>query len=110
MQFDPKVPGPHAGEVSPRTLASRSPISLTDEQRSRAKFLRFGEGWDWCDIAADLGRSEADIQHSLANARSRQGEPHRRSLNVSVAAAESLRKLAHPGEPAWKTVNRILGI
>lgn len=110
MATPPKRPGRNAGITSPRTLRARGPLPLTAEEREWARFLRFDAGWDWPDIAVEIGRSEQDIRHSLANARTRRADPPRGTVNVSPAAIEELRIRQLPGEPMWKTMNRILGI
>lgn len=110
MSILPKTPGPNCGLTSPRTLSARGPVPLSADQRRRARFLRFEAASDWPDIAADLGRTERDVRHSLANARSRRTNPPRGTVNVGPAAIERLRSLQQPGEPMWVTVNRLLGI
>lgn len=106
-----KRPGRAAGKINPKTVHSRGSSPLTKPQRDRARFLRFDLHWDWPEISANLGRSERDIRHSLANARTVPSQPRKRvTENVSVAAHERLRTLQLPNEAMWQTVNRILGI
>lgn len=104
-------PGRRAGDINPETVHHRGPMPLTKPQRERARFLRFELDLDWSEISADLGRSEQDIRHSLANARTVPSHPRKRvTENVSLAAHERLRALQLPGEAMWKTINRVLGI
>lgn len=105
-----KYPGKDAGQTSPRTIELRGPMPLTADQRRRARFLRFDMGMDYPDIAAAIGRSEPDVRHALANARTALQDPKRGTVNVSPAAIERLRLLQLPDEPMWQTVNRVLGI
>ena len=106
-----KRPGQNAGKISERTVALRGPTALTEDQRNRARFLRFERGWDWPEIAADLGVTEQEVWYALATARtSRPTPPPRFTTNISPAAHEKLKQLQVPGEPMWKTVNRLVGI
>jgi len=105
-----KRPAPDAGLISPRTVAARGPIPLTADQRRHAKFLRFEVGLDFPAVAAAIGRSEAEVRHSLANARTRRSVEKRVTANISPAAAAHLRRIALPGEPVWQTINRVFGI
>lgn len=108
--IDPKTPGTHAGDMNPLTGVLRGPMPLTADQRKRARFLRFTAHWDWPDIATDLGRSEQDIRHSLANARTTRSDPSRGTMNVSIAAYDWFKAHQLPGESMWQTVNRIVGV
>lgn len=110
MSDDPTRPGKNAGQISLRTIELRGPLPLTADQRRRARFLRFVVGKGWAEIAAALGRSEQDIRHALANARTRRKEPGRGTVNVSPATIEHLRSLQQPDEPMWQTVDRLLGL
>lgn len=105
-----KEPGKDAGQISVQTIKLRGPMPLTAAQRRRARFLRFEVGWDWPDIAADVGRSQQEVRHSLANARTLSPDPKRATVNVGPAAIERLRVLQRPGEAMWETMNRLLGI
>ncbi len=106
----PRTPGAYAGQISPQTIILRGPLPLNEEQRRWARFLRFDVGLDWPDIAAAIGRSEQDVRHALANARTRRGAPRRGTLNVSLAAIERFRSLQLPNEAMWQTVNRVMGV
>lgn len=105
-----KRPTKDAGLISPRTIIARGPMPLTAEQRRWAKFLRFEAHWDFPDVAIAVGRSEADVRHALANARTRRKTEPRVTVNVSPAAGAVFRAAALPDEPMWETVNRVLGI
>ena len=110
MSVDPKIPGPHAGDMNPLTGILRGPMPLTADQRKRAKSLRFNQKWDWPDIAADLKRSQQDIQHSLANARTPRTNPARGTANISLAALDKIKAQQLPDEAMWETVNRLMGV
>jgi hypothetical protein len=85
-------------------------MPLTAEERARARFLRFEAHHGWPDIAVAIGRSEEDIRHSLANARTRSPNPKRGTANLSPAALDHLKGQMLPGEALWQTVNRIFGL
>ena len=106
----PTRPGMNAGEVGPRTLERRGPLPLTEAERAYARFLRFDVNMDWPDVATAVHRTEADVRHSLASARTRRTSPRRGTVNVGLAAIDRLRKLQSPGEPMWQVMNRVLGI
>jgi hypothetical protein len=67
-------------------------------------------GVDWPVIAISLGRLEKDVRHGLATVRTHRSNPTRATLNISPAAMEEIKKLQHPGEPMWETVNRLVGV
>ena len=92
------------------TAHKRGPVPLTADERKRARFLRVDLNWDWPAIAADVGRSESDIRHSLATVRTRTAAPKRGTVNVSPALLDHLRSLQLPDEAMWETMNRLFGI
>lgn len=105
-----KQPGKNAGQISVRTTVLRGPIPLTADQRRWARFLRFEVGLDWPDVVTATGRTERDIRHSLANARTPHVKPKRVAINVGPTAGDRLRAMQLPGEAMWQTVNRLLNI
>ena len=106
-----KVVPANAGETSKRTLALRAPLPLNKKQRTYARRLR-QQGHDFAEIAKRLveGFTEEDVQLSLANMRSKRGNPPRYSLNVSEAVKEKVMAARRPGEAVWRTANRLFGI
>lgn len=104
-----KTVPPNAGEMNRQTERLRAPIKLTDEQRQQAKEWR-KVGLDFWEIAEEMKLDENDIKHAVANIRMKRINPPRRSLNVSIAAAELVDRMKWPDEAVWQTVNRLLGI
>jgi hypothetical protein len=110
LTFDPKTPGPNAGQMSAYTATLRGPLPLTPYERRRARYLRVYRGWDWPDIAREIGRTEEDIKHSLATLRTLRRDPARWTANLTIAARDRIRMLQYPGETIWQTVNRLVGV
>ena len=85
-------------------------MPLRADQRRQAKSLR-ERGFEWADVAAAIGRTEGDIRHALANARTPSPNPKRATLNVSLESYEAfLTKYRVPGEKVWETFNRLMGV
>ena len=98
-----------AGDTHPHTIELRAPVTLTPEQKQQARAWR-EVGLEFWEIAVEMGLSEQEVQLALATLRCKRADPPRISLNVSPAAAEFFKHRQLPGEPMWKTVNRILGL
>ncbi len=100
-------PGPHAGEISPRTRALRPAVGLSEDECSEARRLRRA-GFDVEAIAFTLEADERDVEQALATMRTRRSTATRGSLNVTRAAHESVANEALSGEARWQTVDRLL--
>lgn len=107
-RFLTRVPA-NAGEMNRLTGRLRAPVPLPPDQRMQAKRLR-QLGLDFWEIAGELRVPETAVILALANIRTKRARQPRVSLNVSVAAAEKVKQAQRPGEPIWRTVNRLLGI
>lgn len=101
-------PGPHAGDISPRTAMLRPRIALSEEQCIDARRLR-RKGISISDVATKL---DADVEHvrlALAAMRTRRQAPTRATLNVTLTAQNIVRAEQYEGEAVWQTVDRLLG-
>lgn len=100
-------PGPYAGDMSPVTEALRPRISLDAKQAATARRLR-RDRWTIGQIAEHLEADQEEVRHALATLRTKKMDPHRRTLNVTVEAAEFVSGQAEPGEAVWQTMDRLL--
>jgi hypothetical protein len=63
------------------------------------------------DIAGQLGgdATPEDVAAALATLRCRNPRPSRASLNATLTAASFVQAEAHPDEPTWQVLDRLLG-
>jgi hypothetical protein len=109
MAIPTRGPRPFAGMMNPLTNHLRGPVPLKAYERKRAKALRQA-GWDFPDIAIEIGRSEKDVRHSLATIRTSPSKPARGTINVTLDLYAYLKGLQLPGEAMWETMNRQFGV
>lgn len=100
---------PHAGDTNPRTLLLRDLPTLSPKQQAQARAMRKA-GMTIAEIAKVLDVSMIAVSAATGAMRTPRTDPPRACLNVSVAAQEYVRAKQLPGEPIWKTVNRLFNI
>ena len=100
-------PGPHAGDISPRTAALRPPIGLTAKECDAARRLRRA-GRDIPEIAVRLAAPAEEVRQALATIRTRKSAATRRTLNVTVAAHDFVAGETAGHESRWETMDRLL--
>lgn len=100
-------PGPRAGDISPVTEALRPRVGLSEKECSKARRLRRA-GWTVAQITEHLELTQEEVRHALATLRTRNEEATRRSLNVTIEAAEFVAGEADGDEACWEVVDRLL--
>ena len=105
--FHSRAPGPGAGDMSPRTAALRPDIGLSDELVQAIRRLR-KQGQEPDAIAATMAVPVSVVEQALLAMRTAKADRSRRTLNVTLGAAEIIHRERHEGEPVWEAVDRIL--
>jgi len=106
--FNGTPPAPHAGDINPATKMIRPHHGVTDEQRQIARRMLVHDRMTFAAIAAVLGLLEWQVREALSTVRLPGKSKSRASLNVSLEAAEFVRRQSLPGEAVWETMNRLI--
>jgi len=106
--FTGTPPSPHAGDINPATKMIRPHHGVTDEQRKLARRMLVHDEMTFPAIAAALGLLEWQVREALSTVRLPTKGRSRVTLNVSVEADDFIRRQSLPGEPRWKTLNRLI--
>ena len=101
-------PEPHAGGIRPATKLIRPHHGVTDEQRQTARRMLVHDEMTFPAIAAALGLLEWQVREALSTVRLPTKGRSRGTLNVSGEADGFCRRQSLPGQPRWKTLNRLI--
>jgi len=109
MDKYPYTPPPsNAGQISARTKALRPDSGLTDDERSRARYMLITQRKSFPEIAEALGKGEDQVREALSTIRLPVGKPSRGTLNVSPEDAERFKRFCRSGEPVWEAFHRLV--